>query len=169
VSRGFARTQDTAVIDALQAALAAEHAAVYGYGAAGARMRGYRQGAALRAWTAHRARRDQLIAMLVARGARPVAAADVYQLPFPVTSARKAAALAAVIEDGVTRAYLGIVGVPDPGIRRYGALAMQDSAARAARWRGATVEFPGLPRSAMARQPVHATDRETPSRVPGEP
>ena len=159
--RGFARPKNTAVIDALQAALDAEHAAVYGYGVAGARLRGRGQSAALAAWNAHRARRDQVIAMLVARGARPVAAADVYQLPFPVASARAAIALAAALENGVTRAYLGIVGLPHPGMRTYGALAMQESAVRAATWRGATVVFPGLPHSAMARQPVHATDRET--------
>ncbi len=76
-----------AAISTLQAALAAEHAAVYGYGVAGAHLSGPRQQEALAAWNAHRARRDQLAAMLSAQGAVPVAAAAAYKLPFPVTSA----------------------------------------------------------------------------------
>lgn len=145
---------NSAIIAALQAALATEHAAVYGYGIAGAHLSGHRQDAATRAWTAHRARRDQLIAMLDARGAQPVAAADAYQLPADVTTARRAAWLATAIENGVTRAYLGLVALPDPSLRTYGAFAMQDSAVRAAGWQHATAEFPGLPHSAMTRQPA---------------
>lgn len=132
-------------IAALQAVLAAEHAAVYGYGVVGAHMQGRRQRAAMRAWNAHRARRDHIIAMLSRRRAQPVVAAAAYQLPFRVTSPAKAAALAAAIEDGVTRAYLGLVALPDTGLRTYGALAMRESAVRAATWRHATMAFPGMP------------------------
>lgn len=135
----------TRMVAALQAVLAAEHAAIYGYGVVGAHVHGRRQRAAIRAWNAHRAQRDQVIAMLGARGARPAAAADAYQLPFRVTSPKKAARLAAAIEDGVTRAYLSLVALPDSRLRTYGALAMQASAVRAATWRHATVEFPGMP------------------------
>jgi hypothetical protein len=152
-----------AAIDALQEALAAEHAAAYGYGVAGAHLSGRRQQDALADWNAHRAWRDQLVAMLTAQGAVPVAAAAAYQLPFPVTSPRSAAALAAALEAGVTRAYLGIVALPVEDLRTFGALAMQDSAVRAARWRGATVAFPGLPPDALARQPPSAAGRATPS------
>jgi len=142
-----------AATGALQAALAAEHAAVYGYGVAGAHLSGPQQQEALKAWNAHRARRDQLASILSALGAVPAAAAAAYQLPFPVTSASGAIALAATLEDGVTRAFIGLVAVPDAGLRTFGALAMQDGAVRAARWRDATVAFPGLPPSAMARRP----------------
>jgi hypothetical protein len=124
---------------------------VYGYGVAGAHLSGRRQQDALADWNAHRAHRDQLVAMLTAQGAVPEAAAAAYQLPFPVTSPHSAAALAAALEDGVTRAYLAIVALPAEGLRIFGALAMQDSAVRAARWRGTTVAFPGLPPSALAR------------------
>jgi Domain of unknown function (DUF4439) len=144
----------SAEVGALQVALAAEHAAAYGYGVAGAHLNGRGQQEALADWNAHRARRDQLAATLTAQGAVPVAAAAAYQLPFPVTSPRSAAALAAVIEDGVTRAYLGIVALPAQGLRIFGALAMQDCAVRAAQWRGATVAFPGLPPGALARHPT---------------
>jgi hypothetical protein len=44
----------------------------------------------------------------------------------------------------VTRAYLGVVAVDDPGLRAFGALAMQAPARRAAYWRGRTQPFPGL-------------------------
>ena len=52
--------------------------------------------------------------------------------------------LAAYLEDGVTRAYLGLVAVSDQRLRRFGAMAMQDAAQRAASWRGSTQAFPGL-------------------------
>ena len=145
-------TGTPAAISTLQAALAAEHAAVYGYGVAGAHLSGPRQQEAHAAWNAHRARRDQLAAMLSAQGAVPVAAAAAYKLPFPVTSASRAVTLAATLEDGVTRAFIVLVALPDAGLRTFGALAMQDSAVRAAQWRDTTVAFPGLPRSAVARQ-----------------
>ena len=61
--------------------------------------------------------------------------------------AASAGALAAYLEDGVTRAYLGLVAVSDRRLRRFGALAMQDAAQRAASWRGSTQAFPGLPGS----------------------
>ena len=136
---------------------------MYGYGVAGAHMSGYRQQVALSDWNAHRARRDQLVAMLTAQGAVPVAAAPAYRLPFPVFSAHTAATLAVALEDGVTRAYLGVVGQPAGGLRTFGALAMQDSAVRAAQWRNATVAFPGLPQGALARQPPPAAGRATPN------
>ncbi|HUK73200.1 MAG TPA: ferritin-like domain-containing protein [Streptosporangiaceae bacterium] len=155
-----------AAIEALQNALAAEHAAVYGYGVAGAHLTGPQQAEAMSAWNDHRARRDQLAAMLAAQGAIPAAAAAAYRLPFPVTSALAAAAFTAALEDGITRAYLGLVGLAasqDQSLRTFGALAMQDAAVRAAQWLGATVAFPGLPRSAVARQSPHAAGRGTPS------
>jgi hypothetical protein len=128
----------------LQAALAAEHAAGYGYPVAGAHLAGSRRAAAEQAWTAHNRARDTLTAMISARGAAPVAAQAFYRLPFAVRDAGTAMALAAYLEDGVTRAYLGLVAVPDERLRDFGALAMQVSAKRAASWRGRTQAFPGL-------------------------
>jgi hypothetical protein len=142
-------TQPAGAVSALQAALAAEHAAVYGYGVAGAHLAGRQRSAATHAWNAHRRFRDELAALLTARGAEPVAAADAYQLPLHVHSARTAVRLALELEERVTRTYLGLVAVPEASVRAFGALAMQGSAVRAAGWRGATVAFPGLPRSAL--------------------
>ena len=138
-----------AEVTALQAALAAENAAIYGCGIAGAHMSGGQLDAMTRAWDAHRARRDQLTAMLRDRNAVPVAALPAYRLPLQVNSAHDAVSLALLLEDRVTTVYLGLVALPDAQLREFGALAMQDSAVRAAAWRGRAVAFPGLPASAV--------------------
>jgi hypothetical protein len=134
----------TSAGSALQAALAAEHAAIYGYGVAGAQLAGSRQAEAVRDWTAHQVTRDTLVTMLRSRGAQPVPAADAYALPFPVHSAHAAVLLAVALEDGITTTYLGLVAQADPALRTFGALAMQHAALRATSWRGTTIAFPGL-------------------------
>ena len=131
-------------VPALQAALAAENAAIFGYGVAGAHLTGSSQAAAERAWTGHNQARDGLAAMISARGAAPGSAQPFYRLPFRVHDASGATRLAAYLEDGVTRAYLGLVAVRDQRLRRFGAMAMQEAAQRAASWRGSTQAFPGL-------------------------
>jgi hypothetical protein len=135
----------TYAIPALQAALAAEQAAVYGYGVAGAHLDGASQATAQQYWTLHRTARDTLTAMIATRGTTPVAAQAYYDLPFPVTSSASAEALAAHLEDGVTAAYLNLVAAGNATLRNFGALAMQAAAGRAAHWRGSTIAFPGLP------------------------
>jgi hypothetical protein len=135
----------SSAIGGLQGALAAEHAAVYGYGVAGAMLQGSAQAQARANWTAHQVARDNLITMLTKLGAVPVAASPAYRLPFAVTNASLAEALAAALEDGVTRAYLALVAVTDPTLRAFAAQAMQTSANRAVSWRGTTVAFPGMP------------------------
>ncbi len=134
----------TTAVSALQAALAAENAAVFGYGVAGAHLTGSSQAAAEQDWTRHNEARDTLAAMIRRLGAVPAAAQAFYQLPFRVHDATSAMALAAYLEDGVTKAYLGLVAVSDQRLRRFGALAMQGTAQRAAFWRGSTQAFPGL-------------------------
>jgi hypothetical protein len=131
-------------IRALQAALAAENSAVYGYGVAGAHLTGATRAAAVLDWVAHENARDTLTGMLTARGGQPVATAAAYQLPFPVHSAAAAASLAAVLEDRVTAVYLGLVALDDPALRAFGAAAARTAALRAAAWRGSTLAFPGL-------------------------
>jgi hypothetical protein len=137
-------------VSALQGALAAEHAAVYGYGVIGAMVTGATETRARADWLAHQDARDTLEAMLVKLGATPVAAEPAYQLPFPVTGEASAVRLAAALEDGVTQAYLGVVAVTDKTLRSYGALAMQPPANRAVAWRGSTVAFPGMPTTPSA-------------------
>ena len=145
-----AHAAPAAAAAALQAALAAEHAAIYGYGIVGAQLGGAARTAATRDWTLHQVARDTLTAMITGLGATPVAASAAYDLPFAVHGAAAARSLAAVLEDGVTRAYLGLVALPDATLRTFGARAMQAPAGRAAFWRGATTAFPGLPPGALA-------------------
>jgi hypothetical protein len=152
-------------VSALQGALAAEHAACYGYPVAGAHLAGGRQAAAEQDWTSHSKARDALAAMISSLGAAPVAAQAFYRLPFRVHDASTAMALAAHLEDGVTRAYLGLVAVEDQRLRNFGALAMQGSAKRAVFWRGSTQAFPGLvtPLAVTApitRRPLYFTERD---------
>jgi hypothetical protein len=137
----------------MQAALAAEDAAIFGYGVAGAHLTGSRQETAEQDWTGHNEARDNLATMISRLGAAPVAAQAFYQLPFPVHDAASAMALAAYLEDGVTRAYLGVVAVSDRRLRDFGALAMQSSAKRAFYWRGSTQAFPGLAGNAPSPKP----------------
>src|ERR1700736_3159351 len=110
-------TASTAV-SALQAALAAENATIFGYGVAGAHLTGNSLAAAEQDWTTHNEARDTLAAMIARMGAAPTATQAFYQLPFPVHDATSAMALAAYLEDGVTRAYLGLVAVSDRRLRR---------------------------------------------------
>lgn len=131
-------------VAALQAALAAEDAAIFGYGVAGAHLSGNRKSAAEQDWTGHNEARDTLSAMISALGVAPTAGPAFYRLPFEVNDPASAAELAAYLEEGVTRAYLGLVAVSDQRLRTFGALAMQASAERAAFWRGTTEAFPGL-------------------------
>jgi hypothetical protein len=141
-------------VGALQSALAAEHAAVYGYGVAGAYLTGSQQATATTDWVAHQVARDRLEAMLrSAGGSQPAAAAVAYQLPMPVRNAREAVALAVMSEDRIATAYLGLVAVSNPAIREFGAQQVQASALRAAAWRGSTVAFPGLTSAALAAPP----------------
>ncbi len=137
-------TTAAAELSALQAALAAEHAAIFGYGVAGAHLTGSGLAAAMRYWTGHKESRDTLAAMIGGHGVTPTATQAFYELPFRVHDAATAMALAAHLEDGVTRAYLGLVAVRDQRLRHFGAMAMQGAAQRAAFWRGSTQAFPGL-------------------------
>jgi hypothetical protein len=136
----------SAAVTALQAALAAENAAIFGYGVAGAHLTGSTQATAGQDWTGHNQARDTLTAMISGRGAVPAAAQASYRLPFRVHDTASAMALAAYLEDGVTQAYLGLVAVSDQRLRQFGAMAVQAAAQRAASWRGSTQAFPGLTR-----------------------
>jgi len=66
-----------------------------------------------------------------------------------MTSASTARSLAGLLEDGLVRAYLGLVALDDAALRAYGAEQMQAAAIRSAFWRGSTIAFPGLPSSAL--------------------
>ncbi|MEU5878370.1 ferritin-like domain-containing protein [Spirillospora sp. NPDC047279] len=147
-------------LPALQAALAAEHVAVYGYGVLGSRLTGSPHQAAQEHWNVHRDGRDTLTALLTARGARPVAASAAYRLPVRVTSARTAAQLAARLEDDLILAYVRLAGGDTPQLRSQACRSAQDAMVRAVRWRTSGglplthAAFPGLPSSSLPPRPT---------------
>ncbi|MFD9335700.1 ferritin-like domain-containing protein [Streptomyces sp. NPDC060028] len=131
-------------LEAAQSALAAEHAAAYGYGVIGARAAAARQGEAREAYGEHLARRDALARTVREMGGSPRPAEAAYTLPFAVRAPGDAERLAAEIEDRVAGAYSDLVRAAEGPLRREAADALSAAAVRAARWRGVGVAFPGL-------------------------
>ncbi|MER6632783.1 ferritin-like domain-containing protein [Streptomyces sp. NPDC000987] len=141
-------------LQALQAALAAEHAAVYGYGVVGGRIGERRRADARSAYDAHRARRDMLVREVRDLGGTPAAAAAAYALPFPVPDPAAAVRLAAELEDRVAGVYSDLVRASAGELRRGAAEALREAAVRAVRWRGESVAFPGLAERAADAGPT---------------
>jgi hypothetical protein len=144
-----ARTENTA----LRTALAAEHAAVWGYGVVGAALDPSAQGLAAVSETAHRDVRDRVVELLAQRGAEPVGAEGGYALPFPVLSGTDASALAVVLEDGVAAAWVRVLDqAVERSTRELAMGALTAAEVRAVGWRAAagqtpsTRAFPGLPK-----------------------
>jgi hypothetical protein len=134
-----------AELSALQAALGAEEAAVYGYGVLGALLSGSRRAQATADYELHRARRDALEAAIIASGAKPRAAAAAYELPFQVTDAGAARRLAALLEDRVAGVYANGIQAGETALRAESATQLRAAALRALSWRGTSTPFPGLP------------------------
>ncbi|MFE2917242.1 ferritin-like domain-containing protein [Kitasatospora indigofera] len=140
---------------ALQSALAAEHAAVYGYGVVGAKLPDDQQRTDARtAFATHEARRDTWRRLLAGSGATPGAAAAGYQLPFAVADAAGAARLAAHIEARLTDVYGELVAALPADRRVTAADALRGTALQARRWGSAGTAFPGLPEAAATDSPA---------------
>lgn len=140
----------TSPVDALQAALAGEHAAVWGYGVVGARVDRRLRPLVRDAAAAHRARRDATTAEVRGRGGEPVLSAAAYDLPFPVTDRAAALRLALHLEEGAAAAWRYVVAsTEEQALRRAAVAALTESAVLATRWRrritpaAPTVPFPG--------------------------
>jgi hypothetical protein len=133
-------------LEALQAALAAEHATVYGYGVVGAVLRGQSRDYASTALDAHMQLRDRLIAIIASLNATPVAAQPAYRLPTPVTDRPSARELAAHLEEGDAGALWDVVASSESGghLRSLAIGWLSDTAVRAAHW-GARQALPGQP------------------------
>lgn len=119
----------------LAAALAAEHAAIFGYGVAGARLDGAALDAARAAEAVHRVRRDALLTRLVSAGATAPPAEPAYALPFPVTDAGSALRLAVHLEERTAAVWRHALGGTDGDQRKLALDALVDCAVRATRWR----------------------------------
>ncbi|MEE2035055.1 ferritin-like domain-containing protein [Rhodococcus chondri] len=133
-------------------ALAAEHAAVFGYGLVAAFADPSRAEQVSADTAAHRARRDATIDALRAAGLEPPVAAPGYTVPFPVTDPVGAAQLAVQIESDTATAWRSVVERARSEPARATAIdALTEAALRAAWWRSAlgitppTVALPGQP------------------------
>jgi hypothetical protein len=137
---------------ALNEALAAEHAAVWGYGVVGAALSEATQASAAASEAAHRDVRDRVVALLHSRDADVVDAKGAYALPFPVLSEVDAAALAVVLENGVAAAWVRVLDqAAERSTRELAVGVLGDAEVRAVSWRTAagqtpvTSALPGLP------------------------
>jgi uncharacterized protein DUF4439 len=145
-----ASTEDAALGDVL----AAEHAAVWGYGVVGAALPVDGRAPVAEGEQAHRDSRDRLSELLDGRDADPVPAEAGYQLPFPVLSAVDAAALAVVLEEGVSAAWVALLdSAGEAPVRQLAVDSLGAAEERAVTWRAAagrtpvTTALPGLPGS----------------------
>jgi hypothetical protein len=123
-------------VDALNAALAVEHATLYAYGVAGAHAGVKGQALARSAYAAHRAWRDRLAGLVRDAGGTPVPADAAYTLERPVTDLVSAMALATSLEDGCAVAYEQlVVAAEEAPLRVTAANALVECATRATSWR----------------------------------
>lgn len=136
--------------DALCAALATEHAVIYGYGIVSARCSPDVNPLVSSALNEHRERRDKTIETLSARKVTAPVAAAGYQLPMAVDNEADAGRLAARMEKDSEVAWRAVVEQGEtPQDRSFGVTALTQSSVLAARWNrtvGAwpiTTAFPG--------------------------
>ena len=137
-------------VAALQTALAAEHAVIWGYAVVGARVDPALREQVWAADAAHRSRRDGTALLVRRHGGEPVPTAASYTLPFPVADRPAALRLAVHLEDGAATAWHYVVAATDdPTLRRTAIAALADAAVRGTIWRrlvtprAPTVPFPG--------------------------
>lgn len=131
-------------VEALQAALAGEHAALYGVGVAGGKLSGARFRDATDTFEIHRDNRDRLSALLVAAGETPVAAQPAYDLPQAVINSATATALVLLIERRIAAVYGDLVEAAEqPVVRTFAIETLLGYATSQLGWGGAPVAFPG--------------------------
>ena len=141
---------------AWQAALAAEHQAVFGYALLGPQLGTGDQQLAVSCSDAHEALRDATEAAISASGLRPAPPEADYPALYPVPDAAHARTLAVRLEAACAAAwrylYLQAASAPGPAahaLRRAAQDALTASAVRTVRWRAivdpqhVTVAFPG--------------------------
>lgn len=134
-------------LGSLQDCLAAEHAAIWGYGVVGGVLsvttRRAEEGYAIASYAAHRARRDTLTSLIASLGAPPRSAEPVYATPFAVTDVTACRELAQRIEHRTTAVYAFGVSQTVGDVRAMLADGLTDAAVREVRWGGAVTAFPG--------------------------
>jgi uncharacterized protein DUF4439 len=134
-------------VKALQTTLAAEHAAIYVYGALGAQTSQSGAPALYAALTegyeTHRARRDRLVATLTDLGEEPVAAEPVYELPADLSSTEAVTRRALELERSCASTYAYLVANSPSTVRRFAVDLLIQTAVRELAFRGTPETFPG--------------------------
>lgn len=134
--------------EALQEALAGEHAAVYVYGVIGGRVSVSTEADLWsrvdEAYALHRGRRDQLTAMVRAAGADPVAAEVSYELPNEATTPTRLREAALAVEQRSAAVYADMVGSTSGANRQWALEALQDASVRMLGFGGRPEAFPGI-------------------------
>ncbi|QSR25981.1 hypothetical protein CFH99_10130 [Nocardioides aromaticivorans] len=134
--------------EALQATLAAEHAAVFVYAALGGQASRSAQpglyGRITAAYRLHRTRRDELIGLVRAAGAEPVAAEPGYQLPADLGTPAALTARALRLEQDAASTYAYLVASSTGATRTWAVTALLDAAVRGLGFGGRPETFPGL-------------------------
>jgi hypothetical protein len=137
---------DDAAIAALQAALAAEHAALWSYTLVLAFVPADQAAVARSDIESHRTLRGQVEQTLTDVGARPVSAQPAYTTPVPVTDTVSAGRLAVAAEADVLAAWRSVLEhTEDVQLRAAAFKALTEGTGRAARWRAATGTLPVIP------------------------
>lgn len=135
-------------VQALQKALAAEHAAVHLYGVLGGQSSKSRQPVLFRrldeAFEEHRDSRDRLTVLVSAKGQEPVAALVDYAVPGPTSTPEQIEAVARTIERRVTKTYGELVENTAGNDRRWAITALDASALRELDFGVPQSDFPGL-------------------------
>jgi hypothetical protein len=137
------------VLDALQATLTDEHAAVYTYGVLGARTSQATSPALFETLTAgyrrHRARRDQLRLMVRDAGGDPVAAEVAYDLDGLLLRPTRIARAAADLEAGSVEVLLALVARSSGSVREWALTEATWSAVWQLELGGTAQTWPGAP------------------------
>ena len=135
-------------VAALQRTLAAEHAAIFVFGALGGRastLTAPRLRAALEsAYDVHLARRDHLRIMVAATGDIPVAAEPAYRLPSPLTTAAQIEGEALRVERGCVTTYAALVAATAGPDRQWAVEALARTAVGEKVFGGTPEALPGL-------------------------
>ena len=137
------------VLDALQATLAAEHAALYTYGVLGARTS---QSAAPDLYVAltagyrrHRARRDQLRTLVEEAGGEPVPAAAASAVDGPLARSTQVQAAALAVEVAGVEVLTALVAQSSGAVRDWALTEATWSATWQLELGGAPQTWPGAP------------------------
>lgn len=143
---GEVSTVDAVATEALQDALAREHAALWSYSLAVAFLPTRQLEQARSDAEAHRVLRGAVERTLTQLGARPVSAQPAYRTPEPVVDGPSAAALAVVAETDVLAGWLSVLErTSDRGLRQAALDALTEGTLRCARWRVVIGSPPAVP------------------------